>query len=414
MKKVLVVLGISLMFMGNVRALTFDKVVEKYKETITDNEVFTENNDKISVSNTSNSITTHFDLTEAEVEGLTELDVVFNYADGKLKYEYNGELKNDVDESKYLLNTIVANLMYMTIGDLNGYSSKQMEDTLTEEKTKSFTLDKNGIEISLLKYEAGKEEVNGVVSAGGVYFTKSFNLDLNKFNIGEKKEHAVYLEFSEVVSQFKKDFENGKKDIDMDCTLSNTASDITISCSKDEVSSKAILKYSDNVITYSLSSSKDFYQASGEMYIAQNAVAIMLKTIATFNKYSEEEIETSLKDIFSKQVSLENNGIEYKFEKVQNELASLEGLSNAKIDLTKFNLDNLLDSEVTTGEKCSEKDGLYFDKNGNSVSKEAYFESCGVVENPKTGLMVPFVILMIFGLMGLSLIVKRKTYFEKI
>ena len=187
MKKILLVLGISLMFMGNVSALTFDKVVEKYKETITDNEVFTENNDKISVSNTSNSITTHFDLTEAEVEGLTELDVVFNYADGKLKYEYNGELKNDVDESKYLLNTIVANLMYMTIGDLNGYSSKQMEDTLTEEKTKSFTLDKNGIEISLLKYEAGKEEVNGVVSAGGVYFTKSFNLDLNKFNIGEKK-----------------------------------------------------------------------------------------------------------------------------------------------------------------------------------------------------------------------------------
>ena len=50
----------------------------------------------------------------------------------------------------------------------------------------------------------------------------------------------------------------------------------------------------------------------------------------------------------------------------------------------------------------------------NSVSKEAYFESCGVVENPKTGLMIPFVILMIFGLMGLSLIVKRKTYFEKI
>ncbi len=64
--------------------------------------------------------------------------------------------------------------------------------------------------------------------------------------------------------------------------------------------------------------------------------------------------------------------------------------------------------------KCSEKDGLYFDKNGNSVSKEAYFESCGVVENPKTGLMIPIIILGIFGIMGLSLIVKRKTYFENI
>ena len=52
---------------------------------------------------------------------------------------------------------------------------------------------------------------------------------------------------------------------------------------------------------------------------------------------------------------------------------------------------------IRTIDKCSEKDGKYYDKNGNSVSKEAYFESCGVVENPKTGLMIPFVILMIFG-----------------
>ena len=64
--------------------------------------------------------------------------------------------------------------------------------------------------------------------------------------------------------------------------------------------------------------------------------------------------------------------------------------------------------------KCTEKDGKYFDKNGNSVSKEAYFESCGVVENPKTGLMIPLIMLGIFGMMGISLIIKRKTYFENI
>ena len=88
--------------------------------------------------------------------------------------------------------------------------------------------------------------------------------------------------------------------------------------------------------------------------------------------------------------------------------------------LIKQNSDNEVVKKFTikTGNapilKCSEKDGKYFDKNGNSVSKEAYFESCGVVENPKTGLMIPLIMLIIFGMMGISLIIKRKTYFENI
>ena len=99
------------MFMGSARALTLNKVVESFKEKVLNNEMFEANSDKIKISNTDNSITTHFDLSEAEVEGLTEIDVVFNYKDGKLTYEYNGELKNDVDESKYLFNSMIANLM---------------------------------------------------------------------------------------------------------------------------------------------------------------------------------------------------------------------------------------------------------------------------------------------------------------
>ncbi len=410
------------MFMGSARALTLNKVVESFKEKVLNNEMFEVNSDKIKITNTDNSITTHIDLSDAEVEGLTEIDVVFNYKDGKLTYEYNGELKNEIDESKYLFNSMIANLMYFTIGDLNGYSEEQMQNTLTEEKTKSFTLDTNGIEFNLLKYtKTDQESESGSLT---VFFTKSFNLDLNKFNIGEKKDHAVYLEFSEVVSQFKKDFDNYELALELECELSNTENEIDISCSKNETSTKVVFKYSNNLITYELSSDEDAEKQMVEMIVSNLYSELLLKSIATLNKYSDEEIEQALTDIYTKKVTLENNGIEYTEKNIHTEnddsvvtvVGDVSGVSNLKIDLTKFNLDNLIETneESVVGEKCSEKDGLYFDKNGNSVSKEAYFESCGVVENPKTGLMIPLIMLGIFGMMGISLIIKRKTYFENI
>ena len=156
MKKVILLLfsGLGcLMFMGSVKALTFEKIIDVYKENVLNNEIFKESSDKISFTNTENSITAHVDFSDEELSDLAKLDVVFNYSNGLLKYSYDGELNDEVDESKYLLNTLLANIMYYTVGDLNGYSEKQMQNTLTEDKTKSFTLEKNGIEINLLKYE---------------------------------------------------------------------------------------------------------------------------------------------------------------------------------------------------------------------------------------------------------------------
>ncbi len=69
---------------------------------------------------------------------------------------------------------------------------------------------------------------------------------------------------------------------------------------------------------------------------------------------------------------------------------------------------------IVIGEKCSEKDGLYFDKNGNSVSKEAYYESCGVVENPQTGIELPLALLIMSIILGTHILLKNKNYFRKI
>ncbi len=422
-KKLLFIILSCGLFIGNVKGLTFSKVTESYKEKVLNNEMFKESSDKISFTDNDNNLTVHVDFTEEELEDLSKLDVVFNYTDGKLKYSYDGELNDEIDESKYLLNTLLANLMYYTVGELNGFSEKQMQNTLTEDITKSFTLEKNGIEFNLLKYEKSE---SGAIS-GGVYFTKSFNLDLNKFNIGEKRDHGVYLEFSEIVAQFKKDFDSFSNNLEMNCSMESTENEIKVICSKNEVGTEFAFKYSDNLITYDLSSNEDAEKQINEMVISNLYSQLLLKSIAVLNKYSDEEILSALTDIYTKDVSLEVNGIEFTEKNIHTEdndsvvsvIGDVSGVSNLKIDLNKFNLDNLIKinnkvEDNNSGEKCSEKDGKYYDKNGNSVSKEAYFESCGVVENPKTGLMIPLIILGLFGITGISLIIKRKTYFEKI
>ena len=71
-KKILLIVLSFILFVGNVKALTFNKVVESYKEKVLNNEMFKDNSDKLTISNTDNSITTHINLSEAEVEGLTE------------------------------------------------------------------------------------------------------------------------------------------------------------------------------------------------------------------------------------------------------------------------------------------------------------------------------------------------------
>ncbi len=60
---------------------------------------------------------------------------------------------------------------------------------------------------------------------------------------------------------------------------------------------------------------------------------------------------------------------------------------------------------------CTEKNDKYFDSNGNEVDKETYYQSCGVVDNPKTGFYLPpLLILAIFVI----ILIKKKNIIKKI
>ena len=75
------------------------------------------------------------------------------------------------------------------------------------------------------------------------------------------------------------------------------------------------------------------------------------------------------------------------------------------------NNDNISSSEKLI---CTEKDDKYYDKNGNSVSKEAYMESCGVVENPQTGSILSIFIIFLATLiiMGIYKYSKKTKLFK--
>ncbi len=91
------------------------------------------------------------------------------------------------------------------------------------------------------------------------------------------------------------------------------------------------------------------------------------------------------------------------------ESSNKEESTSEKTDTTKTETKEETNEEAKTSYKCQEKDGKYYDKNGNSVTKETYYKSCGVVENPKTGSVLSLLTIVILGiLVVLTAIIKKK------
>lgn len=65
--------------------------------------------------------------------------------------------------------------------------------------------------------------------------------------------------------------------------------------------------------------------------------------------------------------------------------------------------------EPASTPKCQVVDGIYYDANGNEVSKEAYDASCTTQENPQTGNFLPYTLIVV-GIAiagGLYLVTKK-------
>ena len=101
------------------------------------------------------------------------------------------------------------------------------------------------------------------------------------------------------------------------------------------------------------------------------------------------------------------------------ELVSLEVIlpDNTKLDFTDSSFimpdsDVIIKAVFKSDLYCTEENDQYYDKNGNIVDKESYFESCGLVENPKTGLFLSPILLLI--LIISIVFIKRKNFVHKL
>lgn len=190
---------------------------------------------------------------------------------------------------------------------------------------------------------------------------------------------------------------------------------------KEDKSGSMVFAFADNKFTYTLDSPESHL---AELYLNRIFTNVLVEVLATEVKGADFET-TSVTDQMEN-LTLEKNGIQVtvvskEYSGVTNannqpESGTVDGYSAVTIDLKKINFDEFDDSNVNNGggtnnpahnvtisddedttsdasKKCSEGDGKYYDKNGNLVSKEAYFESCGVVENPKTGSKLTIILL---------------------
>ena len=62
---------------------------------------------------------------------------------------------------------------------------------------------------------------------------------------------------------------------------------------------------------------------------------------------------------------------------------------------------------------CTENNGQYYDSEGNIVTKEVYYSECGIVENPKTGINLPIIILITLLTFGCYLLKKVNKTLKK-
>ena len=164
---------------------------------------------------------------------------------------------------------------------------------------------------------------------------------------------------------------------------------------KEENTGIVVYNFANNQLTYTLASPSDHMV---ELYLNKIFTNVLVEVLIA----EEKGMEFDTSEIISKidDLTLEKNGIKIEKASVayngitnennQPESGIVEGYKSVTIDLSKISFDEFndvgnsntssddenLDGEISTGDeskKCTEGDGVYYDKNGNLVSKEAYF-----------------------------------------
>ncbi len=423
-KKILILFSmiVCLMFVGNVKAeVTFSELMNKFKTEVESDAIIKDTIKSITVNEDNVIINYSTDFYGIAKETYTG-DITFNYADNKITYSYT---YSDDKLGELYLNKDLIEILISVIGIENNFSNEEVSYANSHLE---FLDEESGITAEVLSKDYNYD-IDGGTATLTIDGIKSLTIDLSKLNLEIKPHVPVSISLEQIVEKLKEDTISDKiteiKNDDKSITFK--ISD-TVNYDKKNPNQKVeydiVINYNDNKLTYNFEDD-DSMRAYSELKQNSFIIEKLFKIIANFNNYNDYEFRNAYG--YKEYLTMEKNGVLIKTMDKDNVFGTnvddyvavyVSGISELNIDLTKFSLENMdipdEEKPVITGEKCSEKDGKYYDKNGNSVSKEAYFESCGVVENPKTGLMIPVIILGLFGIMGISLIIKRKNYFESI
>ncbi len=68
---------------------------------------------------------------------------------------------------------------------------------------------------------------------------------------------------------------------------------------------------------------------------------------------------------------------------------------------------------IEVNNKCTEVNGIYYGRDGSIVTKDEYYTDCGVVDNPKTGHILPLILLLGLLILGSSIYILVNKYSKK-
>ena len=171
-----------------------------------------------------------------------------------------------------------------------------------------------------------------------------------------------------------------------------------------EISITPARNYVTATINYKDYDTNDIIKSKKIHFVKNTKFHYIAEDIPNYNFFGDDNLSgTTIND--NKEINL------YYVKENNNQIVIPKPLAAANTNETTTN-------EVSTtansdANYCTEVDGTYYGLNGEVVDENTYFTDCKLVENPKTGHMIPILIFIIILGLGLSIYLSTNKYHKK-
>ncbi len=305
----------------------------------------------------------------------------FNFEKAKISIvgpiEDTENLENKINNNSLVAKIKIDNTVFLTAGDIE----KEQEELLL----------KNNVD---LKADIMKLSHHGGKTSNTIDFIKAVNPKFAYFSYYGENEKANFASDAWV----KNTIANVNDITNVLSTGYN--GNIVYDINNDAITITPTRNYVEKKINYIDFSDNKIMKTIKEPYVKNTKFHYSKINLANYEFIGEDTLSGTVLD--------DDQNINLYYQSILNNSPLIAAISDEDID-------DESDEETSNTESliCSEQDGSYYDKDGQKVSKEEYYNDCGVVDNPKTGNILPMLSSSLGLLFGFIIIANRKNYLFK-